>query len=49
MVINAPVTHFDLKRDLYHHIGSDAKWARVREACSSEDASNVEMMIDHMI
>lgn len=57
IVINTQMTYFDegvfgrlyIERDLYNHFGSDGKRARVRKPCSSEGASNGEMMVDCLI
>lgn len=56
-IVDTRVTYFDdgvfgqpkLKRDLYHHFGSDTKWARVKEAHKSNRGSNGELMADRLI
>lgn len=57
MVLNTLVTYFNegifgqpyLKRDIYHHFGSDFERSRVREAIKVEGGSNKEVMEDHLI
>lgn len=57
MVLDTPMTYIDesifgkpqLKTDLYHHFGSDAKISRVRKARELEKGSNGELINGYLL